>query len=74
MIKMDIHKVKIVTDTLSDLIRNTLNALSSEQTHPGPDPDRMDDEIRELTNEYFELSEIREKFEILTTRAIVKER
>jgi hypothetical protein len=60
-------------DSISKLIMQDLITLASEQRYPNPDPDMMDDIIKDKTESVHELRCIRERLENITSGVILRD-
>ena len=61
---------KQIIDGITDEILLSLRAAANEQHFPGPDPDRMDDEIRIQKSNAQKLRRLREELEDLFSSVI----
>jgi hypothetical protein len=62
-----------VIDSVNRLIMSDLLTLAAEQRYPNPDPDTMDDIIKDKTESVHELRCIRERLEDIISGVILRD-
>jgi hypothetical protein len=64
--------VQEIGERLNSLILSELREAANEQRYPGQDPDKMDDTICEALSNAAKLRKIREVFENIVTKVIIR--